>query len=81
MVRGETAAGNDVMEMGMEMRFCVEEFFVVKGEGSNLRWECEDDVEVLGGEQFGAAVLEPLLACDALALCSDGCGRSDSECE
>ena len=46
----------------------VDHVFVVEGEGGDRFGQGEDHVEVLGGQQFGAAVLEPLFPRDALAL-------------
>ena len=46
----------------------VDGFFVVEGQGGDLLGEREDHVEVLGGQQFGAAILQPMFARCALAL-------------
>jgi len=46
----------------------VDDFLVVEGDVGNLLGEGEDHVEVLGGQQFGSAVLEPVFARQALAL-------------
>jgi len=45
----------------------VDHFFVLIGEGGNLLRHGEDDVEILDGEEFGLAVLEPLGAGEGLA--------------
>jgi hypothetical protein len=101
MVGRETAAGNDAMQVGVEVQvlaptmenaeeaelqsetFCrgagerlgggveedaVDDLFVIEGKGRNLLWQGEDHMEILGGQQFGAPVLQPVLACDALTL-------------
>ena len=46
----------------------VDDFFVVEGDGGDGLGEGEDDVEVLGGQQFGSPILEPVFARQALAL-------------
>ena len=100
-VGGETAAGNDAVQVRMEVQVlpptmqdgeetefqteafgrddeqslgggaeenAVDDLLVVEGQRGDLLGEGEDHVEVLDGQQFGAAVLKPLLARDALAL-------------
>ena len=52
---------------GMEEN-AIDGFFVVEGDGGDLLGQGEDHVEVLGGQQFGSPVLEPVLASQALAL-------------
>src|SRR4051812_2541296 len=46
----------------------VDEFAVVEGDGGDRLGESEDHVEVLGGQQFGHALLQPFGARQALAL-------------
>jgi hypothetical protein len=46
----------------------VDQFFVVEGDGGDGFGEREDHVKILGGQQLSAALLQPLFACQALAL-------------
>ena len=46
----------------------VDDLFVVEGDGGNGFREGEDHVEILHGQQFGGALLQPLGAGQALAL-------------
>ena len=46
----------------------VDDFFVVEGDGGDGLGECEDHMEVLGGQQLGLALPQPLFPCQALAL-------------
>src|SRR5271157_21142 len=59
---GEQGLGGGVEEDS------VDDFFVVEGKGGDLLGEGEDDVKVFGGQQFGSAIFEPVLARDALTL-------------
>ena len=42
--------------------------FVLESDGSDFVWYCEHDVEVLGVEQFRAAVGQPLCTSERLAF-------------
>jgi hypothetical protein len=46
----------------------VDDLLVVESDGGDRLWECEDHMEVLGGQQLGGALLEPFFACRTLAL-------------
>src|SRR6267378_442589 len=46
----------------------VNNLFIVEGDGGDGLGECEDHVEVLGGQQLGLALPQPLFPCQALAL-------------
>ena len=46
----------------------VYDLFVIEGNRGDLLGKGEDHVEILGGQQFGAAILQPLFARDALAF-------------
>ena len=46
----------------------VDDFFVVEGKGGDLLGEGEDHMEVLGGQQFGSAIFQPMLARRSLTL-------------
>ena len=59
---GEQGLGGGVKEDA------IDDFFVVEGDGGDGLGEGEDHVEILGGQQFGSAVLEPVFARQALAL-------------
>src|ERR1019366_9322219 len=103
MVWGETATGDDAMQVGMKVKVLppamehgeesgfhpqalriggngeqglgdgaeehvVDNLLVVEGDGGKGRGEGEDHVKVIGGQQLGGALLDPLSACRALAL-------------
>ena len=59
---GEQGLGGGVKEDA------IDDFFVVEGDVGDGLGEGEDHVEILGGQQFGSAVLEPVFARQALAL-------------
>ena len=42
--------------------------FVIEGDGGDGLGECADHVKILGGQQLGAALLQPLFPCRPLAL-------------
>jgi hypothetical protein len=46
----------------------IDDLFVIESDGGDLLGEGKDHVEVLGGQQFGSAVLDPVFASQALAL-------------
>src|SRR5438477_4847778 len=46
----------------------VHHLLVLVSDGCNLFWQGKDDMEVIGVEEFGLTILDPLGACQGLAL-------------